>query len=371
MNYNLEKPNMRQFVYSLYLGLLGRAPDDAGLANHVKRLTTGETTEADLAAEFLKSSEYGAKRNIMSGFEGHTNIMSDFGGYTGEDLKIFSKFDRSKVKPSEGFLTEWIGSRVRISMLWSEMKPEQFNNRIMPLPVPCDYHSDAIEWIGTLKAVLAAQGSFSVMELGAGHGPWLAASCAAARSKGISDFHLCGIEADPGRFELLAQNMTDNQLENVDTTLVEGGIGTAEGVAHWPRLPNPKEDAGARPFREGNQKDKEYLANRLDDLIEVKIIALGPLVKKRPIWDLIHIDIQGTEHELCQGYIKDLSDRARYLVIATHTRKIEGDLIDLFLNAGWHLEHEKPSRLSLPFTTQASSNQIFTDGTQVWRNPRL
>ena len=173
MAYSLEKPNAQQVVYSLYLALLEREPDLAGFEYHVKRLTSGEMTESKLASEFLRSPEFCAKHGTL--IEKHTGEYKSYSTvalYSKADLEIFSEFDRSRVKPSEGFLTEWIGSRVRLSSLWSSLRPQDFDNKVLPLPIPGDYHSDAIEWIGTLKAVLAARDSFSVMELGAGGAKW-------------------------------------------------------------------------------------------------------------------------------------------------------------------------------------------------------
>jgi hypothetical protein len=105
-------------------------------------------------------------------------------------------------------------------------------------------------------------------------------------------------------------------------------------------------------------------------MIDVDVIPISSLLARRPVWDLIHIDVQGTEHELCAGCIKDLSERARYLVIGTHSRKLDGDLMELFIEAGWNLEHEKPARMR-PAPGAALSRLTTSDGTQVWRNPRL
>jgi hypothetical protein len=55
-------------------------------------------------------------------------------------------------------------------------------------------------------------------------------------------------------------------------------------------------------------------------------------------------------------------------VIGTHSRRIEDDLMDLFSDLGWWLEHESACR-----RLQQSSGKLtlYEDGTQVWRNPAL
>jgi FkbM family methyltransferase len=299
-----------------------------------------------------------------------------FHGYAEDDLQLFSQFDTSRVVPTPGFLTDWIGSRVRLSSLWRSAASEGADRSVLPLPIPCDYHAATIEWIGMLKAVLASAGSFSAIELGAGHGPWLAASSAAARTLGIDELHLRGVEADPRRFALLQQNMDDNQLSTADTILYNAAIGAKGGQARWPRLSQPIEESGARFVRVGDEEDCEYSApylssvGKFKEFIDIAIIPLSPLLRSRVIWDLVHIDVQGTELEICEGCIEDLTTHVRYLVIGTHSRWLEGDLMKLFLTRGWRLEHEMPAKL---FSKQYSelNFDISSDGTQVWRNPRL
>jgi hypothetical protein len=98
---------------------------------------------------------------------------------------------------------------------------------------------------------------------------------------------------------------------------------------------------------------------------------MSDLVKREPHWDLIHIDVQGAEVEICRSCIDELSARVRWIIAATHSRKLDGDLLELMYGAGWVLEHEKPAKFS--FLPNAASLEAMTliDGTQVWRNPRL
>ena len=356
-----------EYIRSLYIGLLNRQPNFDGLSGFSQKLADGAMSKRDLAVLLMNSNEFRIK-NSGSDVIRHPDLRGS-GGYKQEDVKIFSLFDTSAVKPSPGFLTEWIGSRVRLSSLWRNAASKNADRVVQPLPVPSGLYASAVEWIGTLKAVLSAQGSFSVMELGAGYGPWLAASSAAARARGIADVHVCGVEADPGRYQLLELNMADNNL--VNSVLYCGAVGVEAGWAKWPRLAEPKESSGARPYRETHAEDRRYFEDRQDtDFVDVEIVALPKLLYARPVWDLVHIDIQGTEVELCQGCINDLTSRARYLVVGTHARWLDGDLMRLFFDAGWVLEHEVPSKMREG--PHVSMNyRVSADGTQVWRNPKL
>ena len=106
-------------------------------------------------------------------------------------------------------------------------------------------------------------------------------------------------------------------------------------------------------------------------MVEVEIVSFRRVLGLQPLWDLVHIDIQGTEVELCRAFVDELSARVRYMVIGTHSRKIEGDLMDLLIRARWDLEHEKPARFVFRRGETTLERMTIQDGTQVWRNPRL
>ena len=81
--------------------------------------------------------------------------------------------------------------------------------------------------------------------------------------------------------------------------------------------------------------------------------------------------MQGDESAICRAAIGDLTERVKRIIIATHSRKHDGDIFELFAGAGWILEHEKPTRFRF-WPKHASLEAMTThDGTQVWRNPVL
>jgi len=358
------------FVELLYRSLLGRDPDPDGYAGHLARLRSGAVGCEQLMSEFINCAEFKARDRREHAID--CDDPRVYAGYTDSDLGIFDQFRNAAVRPTEGFVTDFIGSRARVSLLWRGC--EGLDGKIHPIPIPSDYHAEAIEWIGTLRAVLAAKNRFAMMELGAGHGPWLAASAKAAELRGIGRIVLCGVEPDPGRFALMSQNVKDNALEHYSITLIEAAVGTSDGTVRWPRIADPANDAGARPLtgscggdRLGDRGDPV----RCSETIEIAIVSFGRLLARQPVWDLIHIDIQGSEVEICNAFADELLASARYLVVGTHSRKLDGDLMELMFRTGWHLDHEKPTRMA--FSTDAAGLEQMTvqDGTQVWRNPRL
>jgi len=238
----------------------------------------------------------------------------------------------------------------------------------MGIPVPADFHAEAIEWIGLLKAVRSAGDQYVAMELGAGFGPWTIAGAVAARNRGIKNIRLCAVEGDPHHFRFLGQHFIDNGFDPGKHTLLEAAVGVNAGITRWPMGDSPaSEEWGSRPF----QASRDYRGLQFHNTKEVDVVPMRDLVVKEARWDLIHIDVQGEEVDICRSCIDELNARVRWVIVATHSRKIDGDLLELMCNAGWLLEHEKPAKFA--FTPNPTTLEAMTtvDGTQVWRNPRL
>lgn len=295
-----------------------------------------------------------------------------FPGYSKDDLALLDEFHDPAVIPLPGFVRDFVGGRTRTDLLWNEVRDR--DGTVMDLPVPADLF-ETIEWIGLLKSVAEARArqrrEFAAMELGAGWGPWLVNAANAARLVGIVDFHFCGVEADPGRFEMMQQHFRDNGLEPAKHDLVLGAVGVTAGTAQWPVIADPQNSGGARPVRDHVASDLAYMRGLPGPTREVKIISFADLLRRRVRWDLVHIDIQGWEFEICEAFPQDLCERVAWLVIGTHSRKIEGDLLLMMFEHGWICENEKPCRFVFNRAQQNLEAMTTIDGTQVWRNPNL
>jgi FkbM family methyltransferase len=293
--------------------------------------------------------------------------MQLFPGYTDADTAIFAEFRNSEAKPEPGFIVDFLGSRTRTSSLWREAR--RLDGHLIGIPVPGDFHAEAIEWIGLLKAVRSAVGQYVAMELGAGFGPWTVAGAVAARQRRIRDIRLCAVEGDPHHFQSLRQHLIDNGFDPERHTLLQAVVGVRAGVAQWPAVDDSTEpnDWGCRPM----QASRDYRGREFLKTKPIEVVPMLDLIVREPRWDLIHMDVQGDEAALCRSCIDELTARVKRITSATHSRKIEGDLLDLMSGAGWLLEHEKPARFN--FVPDAASLEAMTtmDGTQVWRNPRI
>jgi FkbM family methyltransferase len=293
-------------------------------------------------------------------------------GYSDADLCLFDDFCVPDRHPEPGFIVDFLGVRTRVTSLADSQRRHE---GVLGVPVPGDYHAEAIEYVGLLKSVLNARGQFVVLELGAGWGPWLVAGAKAARRRGIEAVRLYGVEADPQHFEFMRQHLLDNGIDLRDAHLVQAAVGLERGRARWPKIVDAANDWGSRPARMeasgANEGDASYLGALLNEYIEIDVVPMTDLLEQERRWDLVHVDVQGWEALVCEDAIEQLNSRVAYVVLGTHSRKLDGDLIDLFHRAGWILENEKPSRFTYIPGAKVLESMNAADGTQVWRNPRL
>jgi FkbM family methyltransferase len=292
-----------------------------------------------------------------------------FRGYEDGDLKIFKVFAKEGLHPEDEFVIDFLGGRTRPSILYDAVRP--LAGHVLGVPVPGDFHAEAVEWIGVMKTAMTATDRYVAMEWGAGWAPWLIAGAKAAQHLGITDIRLYGVEADPSHFEVMRQHFLDNGFVPEDQVLLQAAVGTEDGSAQWPDEPDARNQWGARPIREGSAEDVDYLCQRVDRFIEVKVLAARQLVLREPTWDMVHIDIQGWEGEVCRSCIEALSERVKWVVIGVHSRIQDAELLQIFHGAGWILEHEKPTRFRYLPSQVNFEAMVTADGTQVWRNPRL
>lgn len=221
------------------------------------------------------------------------------------------------------------------------------------------------EWVGTLRSVLEARDSFTAMELGAGWGPWLVVSQAAARLRGIDRIDLTGVEGSADHHGFMIDNFRNNGLDPADHHLHHAVAGAEDGIAVFPKLHVAEVDYGASAVFDASERTAAALRG---DLEEIPSLSLQTIIGDKPRVDLIHIDIQGHEEPVISAGIEILNARVRRLVIGTHSRTTEGHLIDLFHANGWVCESEMPCLLS---PMMDGSMILARDGEQVWRNDRL
>jgi FkbM family methyltransferase len=236
----------------------------------------------------------------------------------------------------------------------------------LTVPLPDDgYHAEAAEYIAVVDSVLKARSSYCVAELGAGWGPWVGLGGVLARSRGLTDVTLIAAEAHPARFELLQKHLATNLLYGADNgvtcRLFNGAATVTRGPVFFPDVDVTAMGAGVS---EGAYTT-DYRGKERPNL-QVEGYPLVELLGESSI-DLLHLDVQGSELALIEANLDLIARQVRAMMIGTHSRTIEGGLIDLLYRNGWQLELEKPCRVAWKVRGPSQEPLTEVDGCQYWR----
>lgn len=240
---------------------------------------------------------------------------------------------------------------------------------------PFKNSEDYFEWIDLLTAIDRANGQFTMIEIGAGYGRWIANAAAALKrhkSKRLQQ-KLIGIESDQARFDLMVQNCANNQIRESDRELIRAAC-TLDGKAALMHVNDGYGNAVWRdPAIEAHFVNKESGQMQFSNLMGQKYsiqkvpgIHLGSLLTE-PI-DYIDMDIQGGELEVIFSCIEAMDKTVKMIHVGTHSPEIDGRLPHIFHLHGW-----RPRRIFSGGTVNQTpyGSFSFIDGIQSWENPRF
>jgi FkbM family methyltransferase len=293
------------------------------------------------------------------------------------DVQLLDQYSAPDALPLPGFYTDFSGVRTRLSYFGIDSHPAE--HHIGTLPFPDDaLHAESIEYVAVAKALEQAKNSFTVVELGAGYGPWLVFGAKSALKKGISDITLIAVEADLQRHQLFHTNLADNGLplpqtspaaldsaQNIQVRCIHGAISDSIGKVSFGS--QSVLDWGASPIEGGGTTDYRGVTVKAE---EIDTYTIDAVLSDVSVVDFMHMDIQGFELKSIRASLDVLQRKVRVLLVATHSRALEGGVIDLLHDNGWQLLLEKPCKFT-PGTTGDLTAATYLDGTQVWINTRI
>lgn len=302
-----------------------------------------------------------------------------YSGYEEQDLAVLKKFSTATAATAIDHYTDGFGVKTLYECV-PFLKPELLDIQRLQLPVPDDgFHAEAIEYVAITDALsrFLQSTSVCVVEIGAGWAPWLAIAGVIGRQQGIIQLKLVGVEASSRRFSLMQRHLEANGLRPpgaasedaqcgiVFTRLFNGAVWTHDGVIWFPEADVADMGTAATTVDEPTDYRGEALNNK-----SIACKKLDTLLQDLGVVDFMHIDIQGGELELLQDQIDWVSANVRTLMLATHSRSIEGKLIDLFFNKGWQLHREKPCQVNWNKSCSLAGKTI-ADGSQYWLNRKF
>lgn len=273
-------------------------------------------------------------------------------------IGLIRKHAARDIVPSKDYFTNFLGLRVPTKIYPPILAGRE--GTIEGLPLPGNWHADIAEWAAMLRAVEAAGEEFRAVELGCGWACWLNNSGIVARRLGKS-IELIGVEGDEGHIEFAREVLEENGF-TADEARVEHCVAAARsGTALFPIVDNPSGIWGSQPVFDASE-DQITLASEAHSHHILTQKTLTEIANGRRI-DLLHIDIQGSEADYLTANIEAVDELVSYLLVGTHSRVIEGQIIDLMGKRGWRLDIERPCI----FRLQNGEMFLLIDGVQGWR----
>lgn len=211
-----------------------------------------------------------------------------------------------------------------------QFKPNPAGPLTTAYPPP---HAGYFELVFVLEAALAAarSGRFTMMELGAGYGPWMVtAHQALRRLNSTTEVRLIGVEMVPHHFEWLKQHFVANGIDPARHTLIQAATSDQAGKGHFV----PEADLGW-DFGQRLSDAATAPATGVLQPVAVETVTLTDLLAGVDRVDLLHVDIQGHEQRVLRHAIDAVDRKVDRLIVATHSRSIHRDLRKLMRDHGW------------------------------------
>jgi len=360
----------------------GTAPDPVGIDQLNWQESARQLAErllAPPAETALPPPRRTGKQQAAQLWSASQSPLQIYAGYTPDDVAMLKRYADYPANVFSDHFVDGFGNKTPFVTV-------PFCHGVRPgplqLPVPGDgYHAETIEYVALVDSIDRADPRrYSAIEIGAAWGPWVSLGGVLARRTGRDDITLVAVEADPDRFQLVAKQLIANELRPDDPIpgeaesgpwtqngpvrcrLIQGAAGATEGTLYFPKL--NLADLGAS----ASEDPIEYDYRGADcDSFEVKAYTLAQILEGVDEVDLLHIDIQGSEFDLLAGSLEALNSKVRAMLVGTHSRVIEGQIIDLLIDKGWELYREKPCRVDWHKVTPTLTGRTTDDGCQYWR----
>ena len=228
---------------------------------------------------------------------------------------------------------------------------------------------EMFEWIDLLEAVSTGTGVFTMIELGAGWGRWLANAAAACRAIG-REYRLIGVEAEPTHFALMREHLERSDVDMAQVSLIEAAVAGTDGKVTF-RVGSPFDCYGQRIVRSRRERI-DWRRDAKGRSRRIRAVSLTSIFDEAAIdglVDLIDLDVQSAEADVLEPAASLLHARVRRVHVGTHDPRANEDrLRALFNRLGWTCLADYPwgGVSDTPFGSIA-----FQDGVQSWLNPAL
>ncbi|PND24968.1 FkbM family methyltransferase [Sinorhizobium sp. M4_45] len=299
-----------------------------------------------------------------SAIASRTALLDDFfGGWEPSDKELFASFYRD-CEGTPGMITDFMGIKARTE--YHPWAAHMDGWVIKDLPIPDDaLRAEAIEYFVLFDAINNSRDTFRMAEIGASYAPWSCAAYINATRRGLTP-HITAVEASQTLYDLIPQHMSDNGVDPTMVRTIKAAVASQRGTLHFPKVTDYGQNGGQ--VVEG-EPEVDYVG-RAVEYEEVTAITLTDVIKD-DVFDLLHVDIQGVEAAVLASAIELLSSKVRRVFVGTHSRLIEGRLLELFAANGWALVRERPTKFQYFADRPDITGWTSRDGGQYWINNKL
>jgi FkbM family methyltransferase len=297
---------------------------------------------------------------------------------------VFSHFKPYYVDVPAGYGLDLLGTKVRCLFV-AGLTTYPAGRKLTPDPL---FDEEYFEWIDLLEAVVAAEGYFTMIELGAGYGRWvIRAAYAMKRHHPGMPYRLIAVEAEPVVYQWMHRHFNNNGIDPSQHSLIHGAVCETPGdVLFYIGGPrggvfdrHPSSWYGqflVKPddCKSGSVPEGQYYGFQVNlhqsgwRSIRVPAVTLAGILKDLERVDLIDMDIEGNELPAVQLNIEELNAKVKRLHIGTHGKEIEDQLRELLSVQGWdcRFAYAGCSTSDTPWGPIS-----FENGVQSWVNPRF
>jgi FkbM family methyltransferase len=299
-----------------------------------------------------------------------------FRGYELDDLVRVERLGDAELGPTDGVVTDYFG--VKYAPTYAPWFRDRAGTTISTPPFPTDtFLAEGIEYAALAYAMERTRtSSFTAFELGAGFGPWAALFATCGRRAGFDRVNFVAVEADAQRFADLRRHLALNDIVplsagdrgsngHISWHLVNAAIWWRDETLYWPA--GDVFDSG-RVVSAKKDEQVDY-RGRSSQTLAVPAISLPDLLTEYGNVDYVHIDVQGSEAEIIPRTAEHLERHVKYIFIGTHSRKIEGDIIEFLISRGWTLLREQPCVFNPTLSLPNLAALTIRDGGQFWGLP--
>ncbi len=211
-----------------------------------------------------------------------------------------------------------------------------------PGPLKTSYpppHNAYFELVFVLESLAAHSDSprLTVIELGAGYGPWLVTAHRAEQLSTGRPVDLVGVEMVPQHYVWMREHLGNNGIDPEGHRLIHAAVSDSDGEALYQPEKDAHFDFGQHVIARRSARPSAGRAPADDPLAPVWVpcIGLGGLLRDYDRVDLMHVDIQGEELRAIGSAMEEMCARVRRVIVATHSRRIHRELRRLLAGAGW------------------------------------